>query len=65
MALDGITMAALTGEFSRLLTGGRISKIAMPEKDELLLTIKNQSQTYRLLISAGASPLVLQFPTMS
>ena len=63
MALDGITIAALTGEFSRLLTGGRISKIAMPEKDELLLTIKNQSQTYRLLISAGASlPLIYISP---
>ena len=63
MALDGITIAALTREFDETLTGGRISKIAMPEKDELLLTIKNNSQTYRLLISAGASlPLIYISP---
>ena len=43
----------------RLLTGGRIYKIYQPEADELLLVIKNQKETYRLLLSASASlPLV-------
>ena len=37
------------------LTGGKISKIAQPEKDELLFTIKNNKETYRLQISASAS----------
>ena len=40
MAFDGITVAALTHELSDQLTGGRIAKIAQPEADELLLTIK-------------------------
>lgn len=40
MALDGITIAALTYELDETITGGRITKIAQPEKDELLLTIK-------------------------
>ena len=55
MALDGITIAALTNELKARLLGGRISKISQPEPDELLLTIKSQSANERLLISAGAS----------
>lgn len=59
MALDGIVMSALTRELDRCLIGGRINKIAQPEPDELMLTIKNERTTYRLLLSAGASlPLV-------
>ena len=59
MALDGIVICAMTNELDTLLTGGRISKIAQPETDELMLTIKNEKKQYRLLISAGASlPLI-------
>ena len=39
MAFDGITIANLKKELSDALTGGRITKIAQPEADELLLTI--------------------------
>ena len=35
MAFDGITVAALTQELKNTLDGGRISKIAQPESDEL------------------------------
>lgn len=55
MAFDGITVAALVRELNDTLTGGRISKIAQPETDELLITIKNQKNTYRLFLSADAS----------
>ncbi len=55
MAFDGITVASLRTELSKALTGGRITKIAQPEADELLLTIKNNKNQYRLLISASAS----------
>lgn len=55
MAFDGITVAALRAELFRTLIGGRITKIAQPEADELLLTIKNNKNQYRLLISASAS----------
>ena len=40
MAFDGITVAAVVQELEHTLVGGRISKIAQPENDELLLTIK-------------------------
>ena len=55
MAFDGITISALVAELREKLTGGRINKIAQPEKDELLLTIKNQANQYRLIISSDAS----------
>ena len=46
-------------ELHKNLSGGRISKIAQPETDELLLTIKSQEGNFRLLLSASASlPLV-------
>ncbi len=55
MAFDGITIANIVSELTPLLTGGRINKIAQPESDELLLTIKNNREQYRLLMSANAS----------
>lgn len=59
MAFDGITIANLVKEFQETLVGGRINKIAQPEADELLITIKNNKTQYRLLLSASASlPLV-------
>ena len=60
MAFDGITIAAVVKEMKEFLTGGRIYKIAQPENDELLLTIKTaDGGQKRLLISAGASlPLI-------
>lgn len=55
MALDGITIRALTNELQTSLVGGRISKIIQPEADELMLTVKTHERNERLLISAGAS----------
>lgn len=58
MALDGIVVADLVSELKSKLVGGRIMKISQPERDELVLTIKNYEQ-YKLLLSAGAGlPLV-------
>lgn len=59
MAFDGITVANLVQELNASLNGGRIYKIAQPESDELLLTIKTPAGQKRLLISASASlPLI-------
>ena len=59
MAFDGVTIANVVSELKRELTGGRLAKIAQPEEDELLLTIKLPSGQRKLLISAGASlPLI-------
>lgn len=60
MAFDGITISNIAKELNDTLTGGRIYKIAQPENDELLLTIKTiDGGQKRLLISASASlPLI-------
>ena len=59
MALDGVTVACLVRELNEKITGERISKIAQPEKDELLITVKKREGALRLLISASPSlPLI-------
>jgi predicted ribosome quality control (RQC) complex YloA/Tae2 family protein len=59
MAFDGIAIANLVYELKEKLPNGRIYKIAQPEADELLLTIKSNTGQHRLLISASASlPLI-------
>lgn len=60
MAFDGTTIASIVHELNNTIRDGRISKIAQPENDELILTVKGADrQVYRLLISANASlPLI-------
>ncbi len=59
MAFDGITIANIKSELNRTILNGRIYKIAQPEADELLLTIKTGEGQKRLFLSANASlPLV-------
>ena len=45
MAFDGIVVANLVHELKEQLLNGRIAKIAQPEADELLLTIKSPKGT--------------------
>ena len=59
MALDGIAVANIVNEMNASLAGARISKIAQPEADEIMLTVKTMAGQRRLLISASASlPLI-------
>lgn len=59
MAFDGVTIANVVSEMKKELIGGRLYKIAQPEEDELLLTIKQPAGQKRLCISAEASlPLI-------
>lgn len=55
MAFDGITVHSLVNEFEDKLINGRINKIAQPERDELLMTIKTPTGQYRLILSVNAS----------
>ena len=55
MAFDGITIANIVKELNDTILNGRIAKIAQPENDELLLTIKPAKGQVRLVISASAS----------
>ena len=59
MAFDGLTISCITHDLSDKLVNGRLIKIAQPENDELILTIKNNKEQYRVLISANPSlPLI-------
>ena len=59
MAFDGLTISCITHDLSKKLVNGRLVKIAQPENDELILTIKNNKEQYRVLISANPSlPLI-------
>ena len=59
MAFDGVTIANIIKEMNDTLLGCRIYKIAQPESDELILTIKGSCGQKRLFISADASlPLI-------
>ena len=55
MAFDGVTIANIVSELKDKLIGNRVYKIAQPEKDELLLTIKGSCGQIRMLMSADAS----------
>lgn len=59
MAFDGIVIANLVSELNQTIVNARISKIAQPEKDALLLTLKSTNGQKRLFLSASASlPLI-------
>lgn len=63
MAFDGITIACVVQELREKLLEGRIHKIAQPEKDELLLSIKAGGNQYKLCMSADASLPLLYLTT--
>lgn len=56
MAFDGITIANIVKDLQDNLIDGRLSKIAQPEPDELLCTIKKQKR------SAASLSLCKRFP---
>lgn len=55
MALDGIVLSCIVNELNSLLVDGRIDKISQPEKDELIISIRNNRVSYKLLLSAQAN----------
>lgn len=60
MAFDGFVVSSLVYDMKTKLVGGRINKISQPEKDELVLTIKNYD-SYKLDISVSPSLPLMYF----
>lgn len=54
MPLDGLTLGFVADELRAALVNGRIDRIVQPERDELILTIRNNGQNRLLLLSASA-----------
>lgn len=55
MSFDGIVTNSIVTEFNDKLIGGRIDKVYQPEKDEILINIRNQGENLKLLISAASN----------
>lgn len=55
MAFDGIAVANLVTELNHTILNAKINKIAQPENDELMLTLKGSTGNFRLALSASAS----------
>lgn len=52
MPLDAMVLTALRRELSQSLTGGKIDRISMPEKDMLILSVRTRAEgSKKLLIS--------------
>jgi len=54
MAFDGIFIYSIINELNNMLINGKVEKVAQPEKDEVILSIKNGRVIYKLSISASA-----------
>ncbi len=52
MALDGAYLHHIKNELNQKLSGGRVTKVYQPSRDELVLVIKTRESTNKLLISA-------------
>lgn len=64
MALDGFTLSNIIYELKENILGGRVDKIYQPEKDEIIMQIRNKGKAYKLLLTANASSPRLNFTTI-
>lgn len=55
MPLDAVALGAIAHELSEELVGAKIEKIHQPERDELLLLIKGNGFSRKLVISANSA----------
>ena len=53
MPMDGVMLGFAARELKEKLVGGRVDKLTQPEKDEIILTIRNQGENRMLLITAN------------
>ena len=55
MPFDGIATKCIITELQEKLIGARIQNIYMPEKDEVVLSLYNDKNNYKLVMSANPS----------
>ncbi len=55
MSYDGMVTHCVAEELNRVLGGGKIDKVFQPERDEMILQIRTNNGSHRLLLSANAS----------
>lgn len=55
MALDGIFLNSIKDDLNNKLIGGRIDKIYQPDKNEIIISVRNGGENYKLLITSVSS----------
>lgn len=55
MPSDALTISYISKELNDILSGGKITKINQPEKDEIVLTVYTRIGTKKLAVSANAN----------
>ncbi|MBP3889419.1 MAG: NFACT family protein [Cellulosilyticum sp.] len=65
MALDGLVLANVVHELQTSLVGGRIDKIYQTEKEDILITMRNQGNSYKLLLTANSNYPRLHLSTLT
>jgi len=53
MPLDGLTLGFIARELNATLAGARIERVTQPEKDMLLIFVRNNGKNHKLLLSAS------------
>ena len=53
MALDSVTLSALAAELRGRCVGAKIDKVQQPERDTVLLTLRGQGGSFRLVLCGG------------
>lgn len=65
MAFDTICVKKTVEELCNTIIGGRVDKIYLPEKDELMISIRTQGGSYKLILSASANNARVHFSEVS
>ena len=55
MAFDGIVLRAVQNELYNNILGAKIDKINQPERDELIINLRNKGKNFKLLLSASSN----------
>lgn len=63
MALDTLALECIKEELKNTVLGGKIDKVYQPEKDEIMLSIRTFSCSYKLTLSASPTNPRIHFQT--
>jgi predicted ribosome quality control (RQC) complex YloA/Tae2 family protein len=55
MSLDGVFLYSIINELKSSIIDGKVDKVNQPEKDEIVLSIRQGRSTYKLLISSSSN----------
>lgn len=64
MSFDGLMTYQVVQELNHVLANGRINKIQQPYEQELIIAIRSQGKTHKLLLSAHPTYARLQITTL-